>query len=318
MSFPTLESIKTAKERISKYSKQTPVLTSERINKIAGAKLYFKCENFQKTGSFKFRGALNAIMSLDLNELKKGVATHSSGNHAVALSYAANIYGAKALVAMPKSAPAIKAKTVEEYGGKIIFCEPSVEARVKTLKEIVESTGAREIHSSNDFRIIEGQGTATLELLSETPDLDLVLTPIGGGGLASGACLAGKAISPRVKIIGVEPEVADDALRSLKAGKIFPSTYPETIADGLRTSLGDKTFEILKKNIDDIVSVSETSIESAMKIIWERMKIVIEASSAVVLAAILDKKINCENKKVGLLLSGGNVDLNKLPWNKKE
>jgi len=313
---PTFSDIEKAHRLISRYVHNTPVFTSSSVNDITGGKLFFKCENFQKVGAFKFRGACNAVFSLfsDGNKSGKGVATHSSGNHAAALSLAARLRGINAFIVMPVTAPEIKKKAVAGYGAKIIFCEPTLKSRESTLAEIVDDTGATEIHSSNDFFVIAGQGTAAKELIEETGELDVVMAPVGGGGLISGTALSVKAMMPGCRVIGAEPAGADDAYRSFHSGKLIPSENPETIADGLLTSLGSRTFAIITDKVDDIVTVSEEKIKEAMRMIWERMKIIAEPSAAVPLAAILEGKADVRDKRVGIILSGGNIDLNKLPF----
>jgi threonine dehydratase len=311
---PTIDDIRDAATRIHPYIHRTPTLTCKSIDKIVGGNLYFKCENFQKVGAFKARGATNAVFSLSQAELANGVATHSSGNHAAALALAAQSRGIKSYVIMPTNTPQVKKDAVAGYHAEIIFCAPTLEAREAGLGKVVEETGAVFIHSYNDDRIIAGQATASLELLDDVTDLDVVMTPIGGGGLTSGTALTVKSLSPGTKMLAVEPERADDAYRSFQQGKIVPSQNPTTIADGLLTSLGDKTFAIIQKYADNIVTVSEQGIVEAMRMIWERMKIIIEPSAAVPVAAILTNRINIKGKRVGIILSGGNVDLNKLPW----
>ncbi|MCK6561618.1 pyridoxal-phosphate dependent enzyme [candidate division KSB1 bacterium] len=314
MDFPTLADIRAAAERIKPHAHRTPVLTCESINRMVNAQLFFKCENLQKVGAFKFRGACNAVFSLSESELARGVATHSSGNHAAALSLAARLRGAPAFIVMPKTAPRIKKLAVEGYGGEIVFCEPTLAAREATLAQVVAETGATVVHPFNDRRVICGQGTAALELLQEVNDLDFVLAPVGGGGLLSGTALTVAGISPQTKVIAAEPAGADDAYRSLQEGKIMPSTNPQTIADGLLTSLCELTFGIIRSHVQQIVTVSEQNIITAMRHIWERMKIIVEPSAAVVLGALLEHKFDCSGKRLGLILSGGNCDLEKLPW----
>jgi threonine dehydratase len=311
---PTIEQIKEVAQRINPYINKTPVLTSTSINTILKSKIFFKCENFQKVGAFKFRGACNAVFSLTDTEAKKGVATHSSGNHAAALSLAASIRGIDAHIVMPKTAPKIKKIAVEEYGGKITFCEPTLEAREKTLDEVVDKTSAVFIHPYNEYNVIAGQATASLELLEEIPDLAIVMTPVGGGGLLSGTALTVSELSPETQVTAGEPSGADDAYRSLQAGKIIPSINPKTIADGLLTSLADKTFPIVKEYVNSIVTVSDEYIIKAMRLVWERMKIIIEPSAAVPLGALLQGKLDVNGKRIGIILSGGNVDLDNLPW----
>ncbi len=314
MNIPNINDIQKAAEIIKPYIHKTPILSSKAINKITGGEIYFKCENFQKVGAFKIRGAVNAVFSLNEKEIKRGVATHSSGNHAAALALAASYRGAKAYIVMPETAPEIKIKAVSGYGAEITFCKPTLKAREDTLKKVVEKTGAIFIHPYNDYRIICGQGTAAIELLNETGKLDLVIVPIGGGGLASGTGISVKSMFSETEVIGAEPTMADDAYRSFRGGKIYPSVNSQTIADGLLTSLGDKTYPIIKEFFNDIVLVDENMIIEAMRLIWERMKIIIEPSSAVPLGVILSGKIDVKGKKIGIILSGGNVDMEKLPW----
>jgi threonine dehydratase len=311
---PTFSDIQKAAERIAPFVNITPVLTSSTINKIAGAELYFKCENFQKVGAFKFRGACNAVFSLRDNEAAKGVATHSSGNHAAGLALAGKLREISVHVVMPRNAPKVKIEAVKGYGAKIIFCEPTLEAREASLNQVKNETGAVVIHSYNDERIIAGQGTVALEFLHEYPELDTLIAPVGGGGLISGTCVAAKGINPDITIIGAEPRGADDAFQSLKKGEIIPQTNPQTIADGLLTTLGDKTFPIIQEHVEKILTVSEEWIVRAMRLIWERMNIIVEPSSAVVLAALLEHSEEHVGNHIGLILTGGNVDLDNLPW----
>ncbi len=311
---PDIETIRQAALRIKPFIHHTPVLTCQSLNQMVKAELFFKCENFQKVGAFKFRGATNAVLSLSDEEANRGVATHSSGNHAQALALAARIRGINAYIVMPKNSSTVKIKAVEGYGGNIIFCESTLQAREDTLTQIVKETGATFIHPYNDYRIIAGQGTCVLELLEEVQNLDVVTAPVGGGGLLSGTALTVNYLSPQTKVIAAEPEGADDAYRSFNEGRLIPQTNPQTIADGLRTSLGDKTFPIIKKQVDRIVTVSEDAIVSSMRIIWERMKIIVEPSAAVPFGALLENKIDVKDKRVGIILSGGNVDLDHLPF----
>lgn len=313
-SLPTLEALKEAHERVKPHVHRTPILTSESINEMAGCEIYFKCENFQKVGAFKARGGVNAILSLDKETLKKGVATHSSGNHAQAVALAAKIAGTKAYIVMPNNAPIVKKNAVIGYGGEVIECEPTIDARESTLNEVIERTGAEMIHPYNDIRIIIGQGTAAKELIEDTNvDLEYILTPIGGGGLISGTLTAAHYLSPNTKVIGCEPEAADDAYRSLKSGTLLKNDAPpKTIADGLLTNLGELNFGIIKEHIHDILTVNDDEILKAMRLIWERMKIIIEPSCAVPFAVILKNKDIFKGKKVGVILSGGNVDFDKV------
>ena len=276
-----------------------------------GADFLFKCENFQKTGSFKVRGAINSVFSLSGKDLGNGVATHSSGNHAQALAYAASLKRVEAYTVMPVTAPEIKINAVKGYGGVITFCEPTLDSRKKTLEKVIAETGAVEIHPYDKFEIVSGQATAAKELIEENENIAILLAPVGGGGLLAGTSLAAKYFGKNIKVIGCEPDGADDAYKSFKTGKIIPSVNPQTIADGLLTSLGEINYEIIKENVHDIITVSEESIKAAMKLIWERMKIIIEPSSAVPFAAILEEKIDVKDKNVGIIISGGNVDLNK-------
>ena len=310
----TLNDILQAAERIKPYAHRTPVLTNESLNQKVGAQVYLKCENLQKVGAFKFRGACNAVFSLSEEEAARGVCTHSSGNHAQALALAARMRGIPAYIVMPDNAPQVKKDAVAGYGGQISFCAPTLEAREATLRQVYERTGANVVHPYNDERVIAGQGTATVELLDSVPDLDVIIAPVGGGGLLSGTSIAAKGLKPNIRVIAGEPEMADDAYRSMKEDKIIPSVNPKTIADGLLTSLSDRTFHIIQQNVEQIVTVSEQSIIDAMKFIWERAKIVIEPSAAVPVGVLWEKKINLTGLKVGIILSGGNVDLNKLPW----
>jgi threonine dehydratase len=314
LQIPTIKEIRRAAERIAPYAHRTPVLTCHALDEMYGASLFFKCENFQKVGAFKFRGACNTVFSLSDDEARRGVATHSSGNHGAAVALAASLRKIPAYVVMPENSPAVKKAAVAEYGAEITFCQPTQQAREETAARIIADTGATFIHPYNDYRVIAGQGTAALELCEEICDLDMILVPVGGGGLLSGTLLAVAAISPATAVIAAEPENADDAYRSLKAGEILPSVNPQTIADGLRTSLGEKTFAIIRQYVQEIVTVSEDAIVEAMRHIWERMKIIIEPSSAVPFATIVSGKLHVAGERVGMILSGGNVDVTKLPW----
>jgi threonine dehydratase len=311
---PDREDIQAAAKRISPYVHNTPVLTSVTFNGMFNASLFFKCENFQKAGAFKSRGAVNAVFTLNEEEARKGVATHSSGNHAQALARAASLRKIPAYIVMPGNAPQVKINAVKEYNGKITFCEPTLKAREETIKKVIAQTGATEIHPYNNYTIISAQATAAKELLEETGELDVILCPVGGGGLLSGTALSAHYFSPKTKVIACEPLGADDACRSFKAGKIIPSVDPVTIADGLLTSLGTRNFPIIQKYVTDIVTVKEESIIEAQKLLFERMKIVVEPSASVTLAAIIEGKIDHAGKRIGLILSGGNVDLKKLPF----
>lgn len=311
---PDQKEIEQAAERIRPYANRTPVMTCRTLNRMVDAELFFKCENFQKVGAFKFRGAANAVFSLDEKDAEKGVCTHSSGNHAQALALAAALRGIPSHIIMPENASPVKIEGVKGYGGNVALCKPTLQAREDTTAEIQKQTGALFIHPFNDTRIIAGQGTATLELLDEISDPDLVMAPVGGGGLLSGTALAAHYRNSGIKIIAAEPGEADDAYRSFKSGQFIPSENPTTIADGLLTSLGDITFPIIQEYVDDIVTVTEANIVKAMKLIWERMKIIVEPSSAVPFGAMLENNQPFKGKKIGIILSGGNVDLASLPW----
>ena len=305
----SFQGIQEAFQKINGVANKTPVMTSRTLNLLVNTEIYFKCENFQRVGAFKFRGAYNALSLLSEEERKIGVITHSSGNHAQALALAASILEIKATIVMPKGAPLSKINATKGYGAEIVFCENNLESRAQTTEELIKKKKFILIHPFNNDNIINGAGTAAYELIKEIGCFDIIIAPLGGGGLLSGTAIATKGLCPDTEIIGVEPSIADDALRSLKAGYIIPSTYPNTIADGLRTSISEKTFNFIKKYVDQIVTVSEMEIIEAMRFLWERMKIIVEPSGAVSLAAILSKKVLVENKKVGLILSGGNVDL---------
>jgi len=311
---PTLNDIREAAERIKPYAHRTLVLINESLNQRVGAQVYLKCENFQKVGAFKFRGACNAVFSLTDEEAARGVATHSSGNHAQALALAARMRGIAAYIVMPENAPQVKKDAVAGYGGQITFCAPTLEAREATLRRVVETTGAAFVHPYDNERVIAGQGTAAVELLADVPNLDVVIAPVGGGGLLSGTAIAATEIKKGIRVIAGEPEMADDAFRSMKEGKILPSENPKTIADGLLTSLGKLTFPIIQARVERIVTVSEQGIVDSMKFVWERVKIVIEPSAAVAIGVLWGKKIDLKGLKVGVILSGGNLDLGKLPW----
>mgnify|MGYP000300747082 FL=1 len=314
MDLPTFTDIEKAHQLIKKYAHRTPVLSSSGINAIVDSDLYFKCDNFQKVGAFKFRGACNAVFSLSEEDAQKGVATHSSGNHAAALALAAKMRGVAAHIVMPSNSPEIKKKAVAGYGAKITFCEPTLQARETTLAGLIKETGATEIHPYNNFQVIAGQGTAAKELIEDAGQFDIIMAPVGGGGLLGGTAISTKQLLSNCQVIAAEPAGADDAFRSFHSKTLVPSVNPRTIADGLLTSLGERNFAIILNKVDDIVTVSEGAIIKAMRMIWERMKIIIEPSSAVPLAAILEKKVDVQNKKVGIILSGGNLDLGKLPF----
>jgi threonine dehydratase len=314
MHLPKAEDIVLAYERIRSYVHNTPVLSCSAINQMTGADIYFKCENFQKVGAFKFRGATNAILQLNEDQKKKGVTSHSSGNHAAALALAAKINGIAAHIVMPENAPEIKKRAVAGYGANITFCEGSLAAREKTLLEVQKLTGAYLVHPYNQYEVICGQGTAALEFCQQVKGLDIMMTPVGGGGLLSGTSTYIKGTHPKIKVIAAEPAMADDAYQSFTQGKLIPVDSPTTIADGLRTSLGTLTFDVIKRNVDEIITVSEQSIIDAMRLIWERMKIIIEPSSAVPLAAVMENKEKFKGCKLGIILTGGNLDLTKLPF----
>ncbi len=307
---PTKSDIEQAHERIRAHIHRTPVLTSQSIDALADAHVFFKAENFQKIGAFKARGAMNATLSLASEDLQKGVATHSSGNHAQALARAARMVNVKSYIVMPRTAPEIKKKGVRAFGGEIFECEPTLEARETTLAKVVAETGATEIHPFNNYDVMAGQATAAKELFEEVPHLDAIIVPVGGGGLLSGTALAAKYFSPETAVYAGEPEGADDTFRSIKSGKIEPS-QANSVADGLLTSLGDKTFPLIRELVKEVVVVSDKEIVTAMQLIWERLKIIVEPSCAVPFAAVLKNKAAFKGKRVGIILSGGNVDLGR-------
>jgi threonine dehydratase len=311
---PTLREARAAAARIAGRIHRTPVLRSAGLDALTGAELHYKCESFQRTGSFKIRGAMNAVLSLTEVEAAPGVLTHSSGNFAAALALAARERGIAAHIVMPENAPAVKQAAVRAYGGRITLCAPTLAAREETAARVQAATGARFIHPYDDYAIIAGQGTAALELWQEAPDLQAIVIPVGGGGLSSGCALATAALAPRAEILGAEPAGADDAYLSLLAGERLPQTDPRTCADGLRTGLGERNFPILRRLLAGIITVSEEDIVRAMRLIWERLKIVVEPSGAVPLAAVLAAPARFRGRRVGLVLSGGNVDLDALPW----
>ena len=311
---PNLAAIREAHQRIAARIHRTPVLTSSSLNEMAGAEIFFKCENLQKTGSFKIRGATNAVFSLTEEEAKHGVAAPSSGNHAAALSLAARWRGIPAWIVMPSNSSAVKKRAVEAYGGKITECDPNMASREATAAEVMKRTGAHLVHPYNDVRVIAGQGTAAVELLEQVPELDVVITPVSGGGLLSGTAIGAKSLRPGIRVIGGEPANADDTARSLASGKIEPVSKSHTMADGLRAGLVPLTFGILRERVDAISLVSEEEIVAAMLLLWERMKIVVEPSGAVAAAPVLNRKIGAKGKRVGVILSGGNLDLHDLPW----
>lgn len=310
----TLADIRAAHARIADKIHRTPVLTSATLDALCSGQLFFKCENFQKIGAFKARGAANAVFSLTDAEAARGLATHSSGNHAAALARAARLRGIPAHIVMPSNAPKTKIESVRRNGGIIVFCEPTLVAREAACAKIIAETGARLVHPFNDYAVMAGQGTATLELLEQAPNLDIVIAPVGGGGLLCGTAVAAKGARPGIRVIAAEPAGADDAARSFAAGHIIPLEKTTTIADGLRTSLGERNFPLIQQHVDGVVTVSEDSIVAAMRRIWEVLKIIIEPSCAVPYAAIMEQKIDVTGKRVGIILTGGNVDLDALPW----
>jgi threonine dehydratase len=314
----TLALIREAHARIKDKINRTPVLTSTTLDAAAGARLFFKCENFQKGGAFKARGATNAVFALSDEEARRGVATHSSGNHAAALARAAGLRGIPAHIVMPNNAPQAKRAAVTRLGGRIVFCEPTLEARESACERVLAQTGATLIHPYNDLRVMAGQGTTALELLEELPALDFLLCPVGGGGQLAGVAVAGKGLQSGIRVVGVEPAGADDAYRSFRAGHIIPSINPQTIADGLRSSLGKLPFAEIQRYVDEIVTVSEESIVHSMRTIWEVLKIIVEPSAAVPYAALLENKLGIVGQRVGIILSGGNLDLDILPWMKHD
>lgn len=314
MYIPTFDDMLAAHERIAPYIHRTPVLTSSFLNELTGAQLFFKCENLQKAGAFKVRGASNAVFSLSDAEAKLGVCTHSSGNHALSLSYAAGRRGIPCNVVMPRTAPQAKKDAVRGYGGMITECEPSTTSREAVFAEVQARTGGDFVHPYNDPRVIAGQGTCSRELMEQTDGLDMVVAPIGGGGMISGTCLTLSHLAPEVQIIAAEPEQADDAARSFRAGHIIADDAPDTIADGLKVPLKDLTWHFVSNHVSDVLTASEDQIVGAMKLTWKRMKIVMEASSAVPLATILANKDRFAGKRVGIIITGGNVDLDALPW----
>jgi threonine dehydratase len=309
-----LDAIRAAHGRSRPYIHRTPVLTSERLDEASGASLVFKCENFQKVGAFKARGATNAVFALDDETARRGVATHSSGNHGAAVARAAKLRGVPAYIVMPSNSAKVKIRAVQGYGAQIVFCEPTEESREIKCAEVINKTGATLIHSFENEHVIAGQGTAAMELLEDIADLDVIMCPVGGGGLLSGTAIAAKSMRPQIKVIAVEPENADDAAQSFRAGRRVVTEKKFTVADGLRTNIGEPNFVIIQRCVDDIVTVSEQAIVSAMRAIWETMKIVIEPSAAVPYAAIAERIIDVERKRVGIILTGGNVDLDALPW----
>ncbi len=311
---PTIDDVRAAARRIAPHVHRTPVATCATIDELTGCSIHFKCEQLQKVGAFKARGATNAVFSLDDDAAARGVCTHSSGNHAAALARAARLRGIPAHIVMPSTAPPVKRAAVAGYGAQITECEPTLEARETTLAEVQARTGATFIHPYDDPRVIAGQGTAALELLDEVPGLDIVMAPVGGGGLASGTVIAAAGVRPAVEVWGAEPAGADDAFRSLRDGRRYPSVRPDTIADGLLTALSDRTFRILRRGLAGILTVDEDTIIRAMRLLWERAKLLVEPSAAVPLAAMLSDRDRFFGRRVGVILSGGNVDLDRLPW----
>ncbi|MGC9394855.1 MAG: pyridoxal-phosphate dependent enzyme [Anaerolineae bacterium] len=311
---PVFDDVVEAAGRIHPHIHRTPVLTSRTLNEMTNAEIFLKTENFQRIGAFKARGACNAVFALSEDEVRRGVATHSSGNHAQAIAFAAGLRGIPAIVVMPENAPPVKVAAVKDYGAEIVWAGSKPLDREQMLETVLERTGAVFIHPSNNLHVIAGQGTAALELLQEVPGLNIIMTPVGGGGLLAGTALSAKALSPRTRVIGAEPEAVDDAARSLRDGCIYPPKNAYTIADGLRTFLGDMTFPIIREHVSEIVTVSEEAIVAAMRLIWERMKIIIEPSSAVPVAALFEHPDLFYEQRVGIILSGGNVDLDHLPW----
>ena len=311
---PTCEDVLAAARRIADWVRHTPVLVSEELDSRFGGRLLFKCENLQRVGAFKFRGAANAVRMLEPARRERGVVTHSSGNHGAALALAARLSGLPATVVMPDNSAAPKKAAVAKYGAEIVYCSPGRIARERTLADIVSRTGAEIIHPYNDDRVIAGQGTAALELLAAHPEIDVLMAPVGGGGLLSGTALAARGQRRRIEVLGIEPEQADDAWRSFTSGSLVQLDAPDTIADGLRASLGDRTFALITKHVDDILRVSEAEIVAAMRLLYEELRIVIEPSCAVPMAAILAGRFAPRGRSVGIILTGGNVDLDRLPW----
>jgi threonine dehydratase len=309
-----LDSIRSAHERIRPHVHRTPVLTSSRLDAASGASLFFKCENFQKVGAFKARGATNAVFALDDETAKRGVATHSSGNHAAALARAAKLRGIPAHIVMPSNSSKVKVRAVEGYGGRIVFCEPNQRAREEACARVLAETGATLIHPFENEKVMAGQGTIAVELLEDVPDLDIMLCPVGGGGVLSGTAVAAKSLRPSIEVIATEPAGADDAAQSFQEHRRVTQEQKNTIADGLRTDLGGPNFAVIERYVDDVVTVTDENIIAAMRAIWETMKIVVESSGAVGYGAILERKVDCQGKRVGIILTGGNVDLDALPW----
>ncbi len=310
----SLKDIESAHERIQPFIHRTPVLTNTSLNDETGANLFFKCENFQKAGSFKIRGATNAVELLSNNDFNKGVATTSSGNHGAALSMAVSRRGGTTKVVMPHNTPLIKVNNVKRNGGEVVWCDPDQKYRESVLKEVVDKTGSTVIHPYNDERIIAGQGTCAKELLEDVPKLDAIVSPVSGGGLLSGSLIAAKTMCPSIKVYGAEPKEADDAYRSLKNGSIVANKTIDTICDGLRAQIGTKTFPVIQELVDEIITIDEQEVVESLRMVWERLKIIVEPSCSITLALVLKRKALFEGQNVGLILSGGNVDLNELPW----
>ena len=310
----SLKDIESAHERIQPFIHRTPVLTNTSLNDETGANLFFKCENFQKAGSFKIRGATNAVELLSNNDFNKGVATTSSGNHGAALSMAVSRRGGTTKVVMPHNTPLIKVNNVKRNGGEVVWCDPDQKFRESVLKEVVDKTGSTVIHPYNDERIMAGQGTCAKELLEDVPKLDAIVSPVSGGGLLSGSLIAAKTMSPSIKVYGAEPKEADDAYRSLKKGSIVANKTIDTICDGLRAQIGTKTFPVIQELVDEIITIDEQEVVESLRMVWERLKIIVEPSCSITLALVLKRKALFEGQNVGLILSGGNVDLNELPW----
>ena len=310
----TYNDIENAHQRISDHIHNTPILTSDSLDNELGSNLFFKCENFQKTGSFKIRGATNSILQLNDTEIKNGIITTSSGNHGAAVAFIADKIGTSSKIIMPNNTPKNKIENVQRYGGEIFYCEPNIKSREDTLEKMIQKSGGSIIHPYNDEKIIAGQGTAAKELIEKVPDLDAIICPVSGGGLLSGTLLAAKNLKPGIKVFGAEPENADDTYRSILNNKIMSNETTDTIADGLRAQVGTVTFPIIKENVDKILLVSEEMIISSMYMIWQRLKIIIEPSCSIVLAALMLNSNKFLNKKVGLILTGGNYDLKQIPW----
>lgn len=311
----TFSAIEQAAQRLQGVVRRTPVLRSASLDDATGAQLFFKCENFQRTGAFKFRGANNALLQLDATARARGVATHSSGNHGAALALAARLHGVPAWVVMPRGANATKRAAVAAYGARIVECEPTMAGREQALAALVADSGVQPVHPYNDLRVMAGQGTAALELMAEVPDLDILLTPVGGGGLLSGSAVAARGMNPAIRVYGAEPAGADDAARALASGRIEAVARPDTLADGLRATLGELPFAVLREQVTGIVTVDDAATVRAMRLVWERLKILIEPSAAVPVAALLEGKVPMvTGQRVGVILSGGNVDLEALPW----